>query len=198
MPDEPRAQAPTDLPGCDCHEGIPRDDTGVPTYFILPPDLRAYYEEKLAGFERAWNATKDPAYYRQANAWNHFHRQPQPRWLYEAGDAIAAGRRSKNDDKRYLKNQRHLIRYETVRVFRAAGWTEDEALDKAREELARMGAAASRYTIKDSYDRMKREFKAKRFGHYKPLAHGRFRTINGRPAADAHRRRARPQALPVE
>jgi hypothetical protein len=182
MPEESHAQAPTETPGCDCHEGIPRDNAGLPTYFILPPDMRAKYEERLAGFERAWNATKDPAYFRQALAWNHNYRQPTPQWLFEAGDAIAAGRRTKQHDERYLDAMRHLERYRTVRAFREAGWTEDEALDKAIEELARKGLAASRYTIKDSYDRMKREYKAKRHGRYKPLVHGRYRTINGRPA----------------
>jgi hypothetical protein len=76
---------------------------------------------------------------------------------------------------------RHRMRYEMVRDFRAAGWTLDEALDKAVEALARRGLAASRSTIENSYNRMKRELKAKRHGRYKPLANERFRTINGRP-----------------
>jgi hypothetical protein len=108
---------------------------------------------------------------------------------------VAAGRRIKDNDRRYRKNQGHLIRYETVCAFRAAGFTEDEALNKAVEELARSGQAAARSTIKDSYDRMKREFKAKRFGHYKPLVQGRFRTINGRRVEDRRAdagRRLRP------
>jgi hypothetical protein len=182
MPDEIRDQAPPETPGCDCHEGIPRDADGVPTYFILPPTVRAGYEERLAGFERAWNTTKDPAYFREANAWVYLHRQPTPRWLYEAGDAIASGRRTRDHDNRYLAGQRHLIRYETVRAFREAGWTEDEALDKAVEELARRGLAAARLTIKDSYDRMRRELQAGRFPRYKPLLRAdRFRTVNGQP-----------------
>jgi hypothetical protein len=181
MPEEPRAQAPTETAGCDCHENIPKDENGDPIFLILPPAMRAKYEKRMAGLERAWNATKDPAYFREANAWAHIYRQPTPRWLYEAGDALAAGRRTKQHDERYLDAQRHRLRYETVRDFREAGWTEDEALDKAVEELKGTIAFAARSTIKGSYDRMKREFKAKRFGHYKPLVHGRFRTINGRP-----------------
>jgi C4-dicarboxylate-specific signal transduction histidine kinase len=181
MPEEPHPQAPTELPGCDCHENILKDANGDPIFLILPPAIRAKYEERLSGFEQAWNATKDPAYFREANAWAHFHRQPTPRWLFEAGDEVAAGRRTKQHDERYLDAMRHWMRYQTVRAFREAGCTEDEALDKACKELERRRAAVSKYTIKDSYDRIKREFKAKRHGRYKPFLHGRFRTINGRP-----------------
>jgi hypothetical protein len=181
MPDELRAQGPTETPGCDCHENIPKDENGVPIFFILPPDIRAKYERRLSGFERAWNATKDPAYFRQALAWNHLHRQPTSRWLYEAGDAIAAERRTRQHDERYLDRQRHFLRYEIVRAFREAGLTLDEALDKACERLGGMGAAASRSTVADSYDRIRRELRTNRFGRYKPLVHGRYRTINGRP-----------------
>jgi hypothetical protein len=177
MPEESRRQSPN----CDCHEGIPRDSEGVPTYFILPPADRAYYEERLAGFEKAWKATKDPAWFAHASKWADIFRQPHPPWLSEAGQTVAAGTRTKQHDERYLDGQRHLIRYQTVRAFREAGGTEDEALDKAVEELAKKGFAASRSTIKGSYDRMKRELKAKRFGRYKPFANERFRTVNGRP-----------------
>jgi hypothetical protein len=181
MPKEPRPQAPTETAGCDCHEGIPRDSDGVPTYFILPPADRAKYEERMSGLKQAWDATRDPAYFREAFTWSFLYRQPTPRWLYEAGDTIAAGRRTKQHDERYLDGQRHLLRYEMVRAFREAGWTEDEALDKACERLREMGAAASRSTIEDSYDRIWRELQAKRFGRYKPLVQPRFRTIKGRP-----------------
>jgi hypothetical protein len=182
MSDEIRAQAPPESPGCDCHENIPKDENGVPIFFILPPAERAYYEERLAGFEKAWHATRDPAFYRQANAWNYLHRQPPPRWLYDAGDEIAAERRTKQHDERYLDAMRHLNRYEMVRAFIAAGWDEKQAIDKACEELERRGAAASWYTIADSYRKVLRELKVGRFGHYKPFVHGRFRTIDGRPA----------------
>jgi hypothetical protein len=193
MPDELHAQAPTETLGCDCHEGIPRDSAGVPTYFILPPADRAYYEEKLAGFEKAWEATKDPAWFAHASAWADLFRQPHPPWLSKASQMVAARQRTKDDDRRYRKNQSHLLRYQTVRAHREAGCSEDEALDRAVKELAKIrGEAAARSTIEDSYNRMKREFKAKRFGYYKPFVQGRFRTINGRPAANAHHRRARP------
>jgi hypothetical protein len=177
MPDEPRAQAETR----DDHENIPKDENGVPVFFILPPSIRAKYERRLSGFERAWNATKDPAFFRQAFALSHLHRQPTPRWLYEAGDAIAAGRRTRRHDEHYLDGQRHLRRYQIVRAFRKAGLSLDKALDKACERLGEMGAAAARSTIEDSYDRIRRELQANRFGFYKPLVHGRYRTINGRP-----------------
>jgi hypothetical protein len=181
MPEDPHAQAPTEIAGCDCHEGIPRDSAGVPTYFILPPADRAKYGERMSDLKQAWDATRDPAYFREAFTWSFLYRQPTPRWLYEAGDAIAAGRRTKQHDEQYLDGQRHLVRYETVRAFREAGCSEDEALDKAVEDLARRGQAASRYTVKDSYDRIWRELQGGRFGRYQPLVQPRFRTKEGRP-----------------
>jgi hypothetical protein len=189
---EPRAQASPETAdravlklteeaavGCDCHEGIPRDGDGIPTYFILPPVDRAYYEERLASFERAWNATKDPAYYRQANTWVGCFRQPHPPWLIQAGDVLAAKKRTPKHDEDYADAQRHFRRHEIVRDLVAAGWKEEAAFAEASARLKKMGirGSASR-TIEDSYRKVLREFKAGRNGRYKPLAHERFRAIN--------------------
>jgi hypothetical protein len=163
MPNEPRAQVPAETPGCDCHENIPKDANGNPVFLILPPHDRARYEEWMAEYEQAWRTTKDPIYFRAASTVNFIHRQPQPRWLYEAGDEIAAGRRTKRHEQRYLDALRHCLRYETVSHLRAEGLTLEEALTKAGEKLERMGLAASRYTIEDSYDRMVREIRASRY-----------------------------------
>ena len=151
--------------------------------------MRADYEQTMAEFQRAWLATKDPAYFREAFAWAHYHRQPIPPWLFKAGDAIAAKRRTKGHNKRHLANMRHLIRYETVRDFRAANLSEDAALDAACKHLEKIGFAAARPTIEDSYDKIKRELKANRSGHYQPLFNGRFGAVGEkykrrRPAAD--------------
>jgi hypothetical protein len=181
MPEGPRPQAPTETAGCDCHENIPKDANGDPIFLILPPGDRAKYEKRMASLKQAWAATEDPAYFREATTLQFIHRQPTPRWLYEAGDAIAAGRRTRQHDEQYLDGQRHLRRYTTVRAFREAGYTEDAALDKAVEELARTGHAAARTTIKDSYDRIRRELQAGRYGRYQPLVQPRFRTKEGRP-----------------
>jgi hypothetical protein len=159
------------------HEGIPRDSDGVPTYVILPPPDRAYYEERLASFERAWNATKDPAYYRQANTWVGCFRQPHPPWLIEAGDMLAAGQRTPKHDEDYADAQRHFLRYQRVRDHIAAGLDEDRAISKAIEELAKMQAAASWYTVRDSYKKVLRELQANGLGRYTPFVHGRFRTV---------------------
>jgi hypothetical protein len=155
MPEESHLQAPTENAGCDYHENIPKDANGDPIFLILPLGIRVRYEERMAGLKQAWAATKDPAYFREAFTWSFLYRQPTPRWLYEAGDAIAAGRRTKQHDEKYLDGQRHLVRYTTVRAYREESCTEDEAFDKACAELEQMGQAASRYTIKDSYDRIK-------------------------------------------
>ena len=141
MPEKSRPQAPTETAGCDCHENIPKDANGDPIFLILPPGIRAKYEERMSGLEQAWAATKDPAYFREANSLGAFlYRQPTPRWLYEAGDAIAAGRRTKQHDEKYLDGQRpFLVRYTTVHAYREESCTEDEALDKACAELRTNG-----------------------------------------------------------
>jgi hypothetical protein len=99
------------------YTGIPLNSDGTPTIFLLPSGTRAYYEERLASFEKAWNATKDPAYYRQANKWTRIFRQPQPDWLAEAGDMLAAELRAKSPsfDERYEDNQKHFVRFMWVR-----------------------------------------------------------------------------------
>ena len=99
------------------YEGIPIDAEGVPTYFRLSPGMRVNYEQRLAGIERAWNATKDPAFAREANAWAAIHRQPHPSWLNEANDTMVAELRagSSKYDNNFKDNQAHFIRYEQVR-----------------------------------------------------------------------------------
>jgi hypothetical protein len=182
MSDKHRVQAPAERPGGDCHENIPKDADGNPIFLILPSDKRAKYERKMANHERAWHATKDPAYAVEAMMWARAYRQPLPGWLYAASIAIATKRRTKRDEERYFDAMRHRKRYETVCAFRAAGLTLEKALDKAVGELAKGRAAASRSTIEASYKRVQRELRANRSGWYQPLRHvWRLQTINTEP-----------------
>jgi hypothetical protein len=56
--------------------GIPHDADGVPIFFVLPSDLRARYDRKLARCERGWLATEDPNFAIEAFILTHLHRHP--------------------------------------------------------------------------------------------------------------------------
>src|SRR6516225_3239124 len=79
----------------DDHRGIPRDTNGDPIFLILPPGVKASYDELMAGCEAGWRATGNPAFIKEAMILVHLHRQPPPLWLSEAVCTLADNRRAK-------------------------------------------------------------------------------------------------------
>ena len=176
----------------DDHRGIPRDANGDPIFLILPPVMRARYDEKLALCETAWREG-EPLAVAEAATLSHLYRQPIPSWIERAIIDLAMARRSKRQAKRHVDSIIHLQRYEAVRDFKAGGMlvagTEirlppatswDAAYDSASEMLAGTPMAGDADTMKASYCRVRRDLKARRFGKYFTLKDWRYRN-NGKP-----------------
>jgi hypothetical protein len=145
----------------DPHRNIPKDGNGDPLYLVLPDDLRARYERKLAACEAAWRETKDPFMFAEACSLAFYHRQPLPPWLHEAAWAVAAGSRGKSHAKRALEAAVHLMRYLAVQEAKAKGVTWLEAYNHAAATAACAPEAA-----KASYAMVKKDLRARRTGRY--------------------------------
>jgi hypothetical protein len=151
--------------------GIPHDADGVPIFFVLPPDLRTSYNNKLARCERGWLATEDPAFAIEAFILTHLHRQPPLLWVTEAACSLAARRRTKGHIKRAIEAVIRRMRYEAVRDAHGGGpkrgglaW--DQAYVRAAETLALTRAAAEPSTMEAVYKQVKRDLKQGRGGLY--------------------------------
>jgi hypothetical protein len=186
----------------DLHRNIPRDAEGNPIFLILPPTLRARYEEGMAECEAAWRGG-EPLAVAEASTWAWLHRQPHPAWLEQATIDVIVGRRSKSQAKRYLENQIRMARYQKVRALKV-GWagarcgtapdgrevrtlvkpaesiTWDEAYARASELLEGTMAAGSAATMKADYSRVQRDLNAGRYYKYFELKDRRYRQ-NGQP-----------------
>jgi hypothetical protein len=101
-------------PANDDQAGIPHDANGDPIFLILPPVLRARYDEKMAQCESAWREG-EPLAVAEAQELTCLYRQPIPVWLGEAVVQLAVKRRTKKQAKRHREAQKNFARYSLVR-----------------------------------------------------------------------------------
>jgi hypothetical protein len=184
----------TDLQNADDddHRGIPRDAKGDPIFLILPEGVRAKYQARMAACESAWREG-EPLAVAEAVTRTHHHRQPIPAWLEQAVVELAMARRSDSQAKRHAESGLHLMRYMAVRDLKvgtpgqnrryippAVRMSWEKAYEQAAEMLAGTAAAAEPATMKNSYQKVKRELKAGHSGQYFTLKDRRYR-CNGKP-----------------
>jgi hypothetical protein len=150
----------------DDHFGVPRDADGVPVFFVLPAELQASYDKRMARCERGWQATGDPAFVSEAQILVHLHRQPPLLWLSEAICMLAVKRRTKGHVTRAFNAAIRRMRYEAVRDAKHEGRTWHEAYEHAADVLASTRAAAELSTMESAYKQVKRDLKQGRFGLY--------------------------------
>jgi hypothetical protein len=130
---------------------------------LSPADEQEFLREQ-AMYEAAYRRTGDPQVLFDAlnHAW--WSRQTVPGWLVLANGAALIEQRTDEQGERYRERMRHIQRYIAVRDLRQTvdertgkKYTKDSALNKAVALLAEQHAAASRRTIEDSYDKVKRD-----------------------------------------
>jgi len=155
----------------DGRSGIPCDANGVPIFFVLPPELRASYDKKLARCEAGWRATGDPAFAVEAIVLTHLHRQPPLLWVTEAVCSLATKRRTKGYVTRAFNAGIRRMRYEAVRRAhgggpKRGGLTLEAAYQRAVENLAPTRAAGKSDSMEGGYKKVKRDLKQGRLGRY--------------------------------
>jgi hypothetical protein len=144
---------------------IPRDAAGDPIFLILPENIRASYDRKLAACEAGWRETGDPLAVSEAAILVHLYRQPLPRWLAEAVAMLADDRRGRAHAKRALEAAADSMRYQAV-CDAKAGRTWEAAYGQAADVLAGTPARGSADAMKRSYQKVKRDLRAGRGGLY--------------------------------
>jgi len=151
----------------DDHLGIPRDSSGLPIFFILPPGVQASYDQKMKQCERGRQATRDPLAFAEALTRACLHRQPPPEWVHEAGWVLATKRRGKEHAKRAREAAVRLQRYLAVRdAHKRDGLSWERAKDRAAEVLASTSAAAEPDTMWKVYKQVNKDLKSGRGGLY--------------------------------
>jgi hypothetical protein len=138
---------------------VPSQVIDRPIFKQLSPAENDDFLRKQSEFEAAYRCTGDPLALAAAlrHAW--WSRQTVPAWLaLEIGNALIR-LRTDEEAERYRERMRHVRRFTLVHNLRHKGKTKDGALDLAVEFLADEPAAASRRTIEDSYDVVKRDLK---------------------------------------
>jgi hypothetical protein len=128
-----------------------------PTFAALAPEDEQEFLRKQAGFEAAYRTAGDPQvlWHALLHAWSS--RQTIPSWvIWDIGNTLI-GQRTDEAAERYRERMRHVQRYVVVDDLRNNGHTKDSALNQAVESLAKQHAAASRRTIEDSYDRVRKD-----------------------------------------
>ena len=136
---------------------IPPRVRNRPDFAALAPEDEQEFLRKQAGFEASYRATGDlqVLWHALLHAWSS--RQTLPSWVvWDIGNALIEQRTDEVAD-RYRERMRHVQRYIVVRDLRSNGHTKDNALDQAVDSLAKQRAAASRRTIEDSYDRVRKD-----------------------------------------
>ena len=145
-------------------DDIPRRVRNRPSFAALAPEAEQEFLHKQAGFEAAYSTTGDPQVLVHAllHAWSSGQTIPGC-VVMNIGNALIKQRTDKVAD-RYLERMRHVHRYIVIRDLRRTvdertgkKYTKDSALDAAVKILAKQRAAASRRTIEDSYDRVRRD-----------------------------------------
>ena len=184
-----RDKAPPPKSADDDHAGIPRDANGDPVFLILPPVMRARYDEKMAQCESAWREGESLAV-AEAIVLACIYRQPISSWLADAVVQLAVRRRTKTQAKRHREAQKNFARYSLVRDLKVgipglygpddAGLTWPDAWNEASRLLEGTLAKGDDDTIKRAYADVKRDLKAGRSGKYFTLKDWRYRN-NGKP-----------------
>jgi len=136
---------------------IPLKVTRGPVHKQLSPAQYDDFLLKQAEYEAAYRRTGDPLALQGALSHVWFSRQTVPFWLMQNIRDALIRQRTDEEAERYRDRMRHVRRFIVVRNLRRKGRTKDVALDRAVELLAAESAAASRRTIQDSYDTVKRD-----------------------------------------
>jgi hypothetical protein len=152
----------------DDHRGIPRDAEGIPTYLILPPEMRASYDRDMANCEARWLATRDLGWVREAVCHVHLHRQPPPLWLSEAVVELTTEYRAKAHVERIQDSAVRMARYYAVRegIAKEVPWTDDKVFEYASERLKGTQAAGGISAVKKAYRSVRDDLKAGRIDRY--------------------------------
>jgi hypothetical protein len=150
----------------DDHRGIPRDAEGDPIYLILPPDMRAEYERKLAACRAGWEATRDPAAPMEALVLALNYRQPPQLWFVEAACAVMHRRRTRGYVTRRINATIRWMRFAAVRDAVRSGLTWLAAYQDASDKLARTAARGEPGTMKAAYDEVIRDLREGRSALY--------------------------------
>jgi hypothetical protein len=150
----------------DDHRGIPRDAEGNPVYLILPPDMRAEYERKLAACWAGWEATRDPAAPMEALVLALNYRQPPQLCFVEAACAVMSKRRTKGYVTLRTNATKRWMRFVAVRAAKRRGVTWEAARGDASDEMARTAARGEARTMKADYDEVIRDLKEGRSALY--------------------------------
>ena len=138
---------------------IPLRITARPIHKQLSPDDNGEFLLKQAEYEAAYRRTGDPLALLHALHHVSWSRQTVPGWLMtEIGEALIRAR-TDEEAERYRDRMRHVQRFIIVRMLRRKGESKDSALDLAGQVLTLERAAASRRTIENSYDIVKRDLK---------------------------------------
>jgi hypothetical protein len=138
------------------------DDTKLRRPFLLPPAIRACYEEQLAHCQRVWETTQDPLAVAEAITWTHHYRQPIEPWVEEAAVRALARVRSKAQTRRHRDNMRDFDRYCFIRDAVDGGMTWDRA-KKAASKKFRVDIE----TVWSSYKRIKRQFRERQTNRFR-------------------------------
>jgi hypothetical protein len=149
------------------YKHIPRDAAGDPLFLILPDEVRADFDHKLALCEAGWRKTRDPLFITEACVLTRIHRQVMPAWLEEAIYGLTTRRRTKAHVKAAREAAAHVMRYLTVRDahdLERLSW--EKARERAEEVLADSSAAAEADTCWRSYKAVARDLRANRGGLY--------------------------------
>jgi hypothetical protein len=136
---------------------IPLNVTRGPVHKQLSPAEYDDFLRKQAEYEAAYRRTGDPLALQEALSHVWFGRQTVPLWLMQDIRDALIRQRTDEEAERYRDRMRHVRRFIVVRNLRRMGHTKDAALDLAVGWLAAERAAASRRTIQDSYDTVKRD-----------------------------------------
>ncbi len=133
----------------------------------LSPDEEREFRNAQAKYEAAYRSGGDPRVLLSAFMHVWWAGQTLPRWLVPAIGELIAKSQTKEEAERFQERMRHVSRFICVRDLRRIPATEggrrkwkytrDEARDLAAEKLKGTGAFASRATIEDSYDRVRKD-----------------------------------------
>jgi hypothetical protein len=120
------------------HAGIPRDVEGNPIFLILPPELRAEYEEQMVACKAAWEEDGEPLAIAEATTWTRIYRQPIAHWLEAAVVKLAVSCSTQTHANRRLAARKRWLRYECVRnlKIRLPGISEPKAKMHGRRHRA--------------------------------------------------------------
>jgi hypothetical protein len=145
-------------------DDIPLTVKDRPIYNPLSPEAEQEFLSKQAEFEAAYRRTGEPLVLWDAFRHVWWSRQTIPGWMVLPLGGALIEQRTDDAANRYRGRMRHVQRYIIVRNLRQTvdkrtgkKYTKDDALDAAVESLREQRAAASRGTIEDDYDKVRKD-----------------------------------------